>query len=171
MSKHHSLLLVFTLVLAGCASEPVPPPAMEPEPAPVEVTPYVAPPDQPPPPDQPTAPAPEAPVKPEQTADGRYRIAVASVRTVEQATEWTQRIESKGYRVETETAEVDGVTWQRVVLPGYRNKNDAMAAIGFAEQDLGVSGAWRLPRVIASPTPPPAPEPAPEPIPEPAPAN
>lgn len=149
MTARRILILSTPLALWACASTPPPaPPAapenpivVEAEQKPFEVRPYTPPPDAPPP--ETTAPA--AAPKPEQTSSGTYRISIASLRTDAEAKLWAKRAESLGYRTDVEIASVDGVVWHRVVLPGYRNREDALAAIGFAAKDFGIEQPWRLP--------------------------
>jgi len=167
-----TMLLTGLTVLAGCASRPAPAPADE-SPAPVEIS-EAAPAEAPPPP--PDAPPPaDTPQKPQQTDSGRFRISIASLDTVEATAPWVSKAEAAGYRTEVLAVEIDGKTWQRVLLPGYASLADAQAALPFVQQELGAPGAWvtsrrRAPAPDGAPAeapPPPAPDmpapPAPEP--------
>lgn len=158
MTARRILMLSTPLALLACASTPPPaPPApvenpivVEAEQKPFEVLPYMPPPDAP------------SVTKPEQTSSGTYRISIASLRTASEAEQWTKRAESLGYRTDVEIASVDGVVWHRVVLPGYRNREDALAAIGFAGPEFGIEQPWRLPRDAAPSDTPTVVLPAPE---------
>ena len=165
----NTLALTGAALLAACASQPPPPPMADPEPlpppaaivepAPVQAEPIVE--AAPPPP-----PPPAAPAKPQQTDGGRFRIGVASVDSAELAARWIGKIEAAGYRGEVLPVQIEGKTWQRVLLPGYASLDEARAALPFIEQDLGVKGAWVTSRRRA-----PAPEGAPVAAAEPAPAT
>lgn len=162
-------LVSFTaaLLLAGCATREAAPPPAE-EPAPLEIT-------EPAPPPAPTdtmvdssasEDAPDAPQKPPQTDTGRFRIAVASLDTVEATGPWVKKAEAAGYRTELWEVVIDGKSWQRVVLPGYASLADAQAALPFIQQELDAPGAWVTSRRRA-PAPDDAAAPAPTPAAEP----
>jgi cell division septation protein DedD len=162
-------LLPFAIVLlAACAGRA--PPAPAPESAPVVISesppaPVAAPAEPAPPPDQPPPPL-EG--KPAQTDSGRFRISIASTETAERAAAWARKAEAAGYRTEILAVEIDGKTWQRVLLPGYASLAEAQAALPFVQQDLGAPGAWVTSRRRA-PAPSDAPaEAAPPPPPPPA---
>jgi hypothetical protein len=53
-----------------------------------------------------------------------------------------KKAEAAGYRTEILAVEIDGKTWQRVLLPGYASLAEAQAALPSVQQDLGVPGAW-----------------------------
>ncbi len=170
-----TLLLILT-AFGGCASTPPPAPPQE-TPAPVEISEA--------PPAEEAPPPPEAPPKPQQTDSGRFRISIASLDMVEATAPWVRKAEAAGYRTEILAVEIDGKTWQRVLLPGYETLDEARAALPFVQQELGAPGAWvtsrrRAPGPTDAPAaapPPPAPDmpvppapPAPEaPAPEPPP--
>ena len=147
------MLLAGAAALAGCASKPIelPPPAPAPsteapdEPAVVEA------PTQP---DQPPPPPPEPTLtKPAQVDGGPYRVCVASEPAAKDTESWVKRLEADGLRAQVEPAEVGGKTWQRVVVPGLRNGREAREMAAYLNQQLGMQGAWVIPKQ----TPPPAP--------------
>ena len=159
---------VVLALLGGCASAP--PPEPEEAPAPVVISenqpapdlppPYAPPPDQPPPPDTtppdqpppPDTPPPDRPKaegKPQQTDDGRFRIAVASAESAGPAEKWARKAEAAGYRTELLTVVIDGKTWHRVLLPGYGSLDEAKAALPFVQQELDAPGAWVTSRLRA----------------------
>ena len=162
-----TMLLTGLTAFAGCASTPPPPPPDE-SPAPVEISeaaPFA---------EAPTPP-PDAPQRPPQTDTGRFRISIASLDTVEAAAPWVGKAEAAGYRTEVLAVEIEGKTWQRVLLPGYATLDEAQAAVPFVQQDLGAPDAWvtsrrRAPAPMDAPVeapPPPAPDmPAPPPAPD-----
>ena len=164
-----TLLLTLT-VFGGCASTP---PAAPPEeaPAPVEIS-EAPPAAEAPPPPPPDAPPPDSPQKPQQTDSGRFRISIASMDSVEATAPWVQKAEAAGYRTEILAVEIEGKTWQRVLLPGYASLAEAQAALPFVQQELGAPSAWVTSRrrapgpadATAGAPPPPAPDmPAPAP--------
>jgi cell division septation protein DedD len=159
MNKHAWILLGATL--AGCASAPPAPQVERAAPAPPTITEQPAP---PPPPAQ----IEQMPSRPEQTDNGRWRVSVASERTAEQTADWVKLLEGQGFRVATEAAEVEGTTWHRVLLPGYRTVDDARHVIAWLGQQAGMPGAWIPPKAGAAAAP--APEPA-EPAAEEQPGN
>lgn len=130
-------LLPAIALLTACAGRA--PPAPAPESAPVVISeseppaPATAPPEPPPPP---------AASRPEQTDTGRFRISIASVESEAAAARWISKAEAAGYRVGLLAVEIDGKTWQRVLLPGYASLADAQAALPFVQQDLGAPDAW-----------------------------
>ena len=77
---------------------------------------------------------------------------MASVDSAELAARWIGKVEAAGYRGEVLPVQIEGKTWQRVLLPGYASLEEARAALPFIEQDLGVQGAWVTSRRRA-PTP------------------
>jgi hypothetical protein len=170
-----TMLLTGATLLAGCASQPAAPPP-PPSPPPVEIaesapaeSPHAVP-DIPPAPESP----PDTPQKPAQTDTGRFRISVASLDTVEAAQPWVRKAEAAGYRTEILAVDIDGTTWQRVLLPGYASLADAQAALPFVQQELGAPTAWvtsrrRAPVPADAAAPPPPPAPADMPTPPPAP--
>lgn len=139
-------LLPFAIVLlAACAGRA--PPAPAPESAPVVITetepPAPAPAEPAPPPDQPPPPARATAMgNPAQTDRGRFRISIASVESLEQTRTWVQKARDAGYRTEVLAVQIDGKTWQRVLLPGYASLAEAQAALPFVQQDLGAPDAW-----------------------------
>lgn len=142
-----ALTVLLGLALAACATapDPIAEIVIESEPAPVaNVEPPSPAPEAPAaePPVEPEPPASLPPAKPPQTDDGRWRVAVAAERTVEEAAKWAPRLAALGYRSETESVELDGTTWQRVVLPGYRTLRDARAMTPILNQELGIANAW-----------------------------
>lgn len=153
MNTHSGLMLTLMLVIAGCAATTAPPErpiVVEAAQEPFDVKPYQAPIDQP------------AAAKPAQTDNGKYRLSVASAQTTEEASRWVKRAESLGYRAEVEAVTLEGANWYRVVLPGYRVRDDVLAAIGFANSDFGIADAWRLPNEGSEMPVPAAPVVAPE---------
>lgn len=130
-------LLLGAALLGGCASQPEAPPPEPPapEPAVIEMQPEAA-------PAMVEAPPPDAPQKPQQTDAGRFRISIAAVGTAEAAAPWLRKAEAAGYRTELLAVEIEGKSWQRVLLPGYATLEEARAALPFVEEDLGVQDAW-----------------------------
>ena len=168
------LVLGLMVSLAACARrQPPPDPEPEQSPPPLEIREAPEPGSMPeatppPPPDQP--PPPDTPAKPAQTDTGRFRIAIASLDSVEGTAKWVSRAEAAGYRTEILAVEIDGKTWHRVLLPGYESLADAQAALPFIQQDLNAPGAWvtsrrraPTPSGAADAPPPPADSPAPPP--------
>lgn len=133
-------LLLGAALLSGCANQPEAPPpeTPAPEPAVIEMQPEAAPAA----PATVEAPPPDAPRKPPQTDAGRFRISIAAVGTAEAAAPWLRKAEAAGYRAELLAVEIEGKSWQRVLLPGYATLEEARAALPFIEQDLGVQDAW-----------------------------
>lgn len=160
-------LLCAIVMLAACAGRA--PPAPAPESAPVIISEAAPPaPVAEPPAPPPDAPPPQDAGKPAQTDTGRFRISIASTETADRAAAWAQKAEAAGYRTELLAVEIDGKTWQRVLLPGYASLAEAQAALPFVQQDLGAPDAWVTSRrrapvpadaaAEAAPPPPPAPE-------------
>lgn len=153
MNPHKALVPLVLLAAAGCASAPAPqeqPVVVETEQQPFEVAAYVPPPDEPPPADLPPLPArpPAPPVpsgRPAQVDGGVYRLSIAASRSAADAAQWVRRAESLGYRAVVEDAVVDGITWYRVVLPGFGSKDDVLRALDLARTEFDAPGAWRLP--------------------------
>lgn len=145
-------VLAATVLVAACANAPPAPPA--PEPAPAVVTEEPAPaapesaPEAAPAEATPAEATPPALPRPEQTADGPYKVSVASERTTAETTPWVRKLEAEDYRVEVEPAQVGDTTWQRVVLPGLRNGREARAMAAYVAQQFGVAGAWVLPKNV-----------------------
>lgn len=146
-----AMLLLGAAMLGACASQPEAPPPEPPapEPAMIEQPAEAAPAE----PVVVEAPPPDTPRRPPQTDTGRFRISVAAVGTAEAAAPWVRKAEAAGYRTELLPVEIEGKSWQRVLLPGYATLEEARAALPFVEQDLGVQDAWVTSRLRA-----PAPE-------------
>jgi cell division septation protein DedD len=143
-----ALTLTVTL-LGACATQPPPPPAAPEPPPPVIISDQA----QPETAAEPIiAEAPAAPQKPQQTDAGRFRVGVASLETAEAAATWMSKLQAAGYRTEVLPVTIDGKTWQRVLLPGYANLEEARAVIPFVEQEFGITGVWVTSRRRA-PTP------------------
>jgi hypothetical protein len=138
MSRFVWISLV-ALAAAACSSEPVQPPPPPPQPAPTIVLEEPAPAPEPSPP-----PEPEKPARPEQ-GSGPYRVAIASEKTSAAATRWVRKLEAEDFRVETESVDLNGTTWLRVVLPGYRNGREAREAVAYLDSQLGIK-AWVVPK-------------------------
>jgi hypothetical protein len=84
---------------------------------------------------------------------------VASERTAAETAPWVRRLEAEGFRVETESADVDGTTWQRVVLPGLRNGHEAREMVAWLDSQMSLK-SWVVPK--GSPAAPPEPAAAPD---------
>jgi hypothetical protein len=142
-------------LVAGCAEQP---PAAEPTPPPptpptaasgsgqsdgdaIAEAPPAAPAPEPAP--EP-APAPPAPARPEQ-GNGPYRVSVASERTATETEPWMRKLQAEGFSVSTEAAEVEGTTWQRVVLPGLRNGAAAREMVAYLESQYSMK-SWVIPK-------------------------
>lgn len=134
------LLLGLMISLAACARRQ-PPPEPEPAPPPVEISEAPEPAPLPPPVEEPPPP-PDTPARPPQTDTGRFRVAIASLDSVDGTAKWVSKAEGAGYRTEVLAVEIDGKTWHRVLLPGYESLADAQAALPFIQQDLNAPGAW-----------------------------
>lgn len=139
------LIASSALLAVACASREPAPAAPAPEPVIVTEAP-------------PVVPAEEKPVQ----GDGPWSVSMASERTAALTQPWVQRFMREGYRVTVDTAEIDGTTWHRVLLPGYTLVG-ARAMLPILAQQ-GVANAWIVPRassaVAAAPAPAPVAAPA-----------
>lgn len=88
-------------------------------------------------PEEPAPEPPSQPARPPQTENGPWTIVVASERKESDTKAWVKRLSDAGFRVVTVAAKIGGTTWHRVALPGYRTKDEALAALPFAKAAAG----------------------------------
>lgn len=88
---------------------------------------------------QETEPQPDAGVLRE---DGRWLLQLAASRSVAGVQGLVRRLRQAGYAADTVPAEIDGVTWQRVVIAGFISLAGATAAGGAVRERFNLPSVW-----------------------------
>jgi hypothetical protein len=73
-----------------------------------------------------------------------WDVVVMSLRDPGVAARVASDLERAGWPVEVLPAEVAGTTWQRIAVPGFHSKGEAVAFARRAADEAGLPGAWLL---------------------------
>ncbi len=73
-----------------------------------------------------------------------WDVVVMSLRDPGVATRVAAELERAGWPIEMSSAEVFGASWNRLVVPGFHSKAEALAFIQRVEGEAGIHGAWLL---------------------------
>lgn len=78
--------------------------------------------------------------------DGGWSLQLAASRSVEAARALARRLREAGYGAQAVAAEIDGATWQRVLISGFVSSADARAAGEALRARFNLPSVWVKPR-------------------------
>jgi hypothetical protein len=76
------------------------------------------------------------------SADGPYRVNLASLKNPDLAFQTRHRFHQQGYAAETYEVEIDSTLWTRLAINGFATRSDAEYFVINTAQNIGVYDAW-----------------------------